>query len=93
MFPGFWVAGVAVMVMPLQTTTDWEAGRNSMEIKWGRAVIRETELRLVCTFPLYSTVLNTLIIIRWARRCLVALIAEVLIVLLVVVIVKWGILA
>jgi hypothetical protein len=45
------------MVMPLQTTTDWEAGRSDMEIKWGRAVIRETELRSVYALPLYIVIL------------------------------------
>ncbi|KAF8514493.1 hypothetical protein JB92DRAFT_2919020 [Gautieria morchelliformis] len=73
-FPAFWVAGSAIMLMPLRTTTDWEAGRSSQEIKWGCSVIRETEL-------------------RWAKRCVIALLSEVFVILLVVVIVKWGVMA
>ena len=44
-FPAFWIAGLAIMLMPLRTTTDWEAGKSSMEIEWACKVIRDTELR------------------------------------------------
>ncbi|KAI0360511.1 hypothetical protein OH77DRAFT_1418451 [Trametes cingulata] len=61
LFPLFWVAGVFILLSPLQAPADWEASKPEYERQELIESMRRTE-------------------VKWAKRCLYALLTSILIV-------------